>query len=278
MSGIIICKTKTADNPYTFLNTKMCVYSYEELCYYIFNNMVLVGKDDLTDRLTAWLRDELEMDDLADKVDVLNQKNAYIQDIMVEILTFGEFYGTDDIKAFLGECKRIRTLKPYELDKKRADSYMMYKHYIKADAIYDEIIEYKESHDEFDEFLGNIYHNKGVALAGNLQLEEAKECFIRAFSLNKNNESLIEYFCVMAVTVDTATLQREIRKRGMPVGFLDDLMNEVADSKEDVHEMSIYNKVQKAVFNRMHGDIEDYDRRMNSLLSTLKDEFRNQIG
>lgn len=278
MSGIIICKTKTADNPYTFLNTKMCVYSYEELCYYIFNNMVLVGKDDLTDRLTAWLRDELEMDDLADKVDVLNQKNAYIQDIMVEILTFGEFYGTDDIKTFLGECKRIRTLKPYELDKKRADSYMMYKHYIKADAIYDEIIEYKESHDEFDEFLGNIYHNKGVALAGNLQLEEAKECFIRAFSLNKNNESLIEYFCVMAVTVDTATLQREIRKRGMPAGFLDDLMNEVADSKEDVHEMSIYNKVQKAVFNRMHGDIEDYDRRMNSLLSTLKDEFRNQIG
>ena len=35
----------------------------------------------------------------------------------------------------------------------------------------------------------------------------------------------------MAVTVDTATLQREIRKRGMPAGFLDDLMNEIADSR-----------------------------------------------
>ncbi len=53
-------------------------------------------------------------------------------------------------------------------------------------------------------------------------------------------------------------------------------MNEIADSKEDVHEMSIYNKVQKAVYNRMHGDIEDYDRRMNSILSALKDQFRNQ--
>ena len=59
---------------------------------------------------------------------------------------------------------------------------------------------------------------------------------------------------------------------------LDDLMNEIADSKEDVHEMSIYNKVQKDVTNRMHGDIEDYDRRMNSILSALKDQFRNQIG
>ena len=240
MSGIIICKTKTADNPYTFLNTKITIYSYEELCYYIFNNMVLIGKDDLADRLSTWLRTAIDMEDLADKIDALNAKNAYIQDIMVEILTFGEFYSKDEVKEFMDECKRIRTLKPYELDKKRADSYMMYKHYIKADAIYDDIIEYKESHGEYDEFLGNIYHNKGVALAGNLQ--------------------------------------REIRKRGMPAGFLDDLMNEIADSKEDVHEMSIYNKVQKAVYNRMHGDIEDYDRRMNSILSALKDQFRNQIG
>ena len=61
MSGIIICKTKTADNPYTFLNTKITIYSYEELCYYIFNNMVLIGKDDLADRLSNWLRTAIDM-------------------------------------------------------------------------------------------------------------------------------------------------------------------------------------------------------------------------
>lgn len=278
MGRIIICRTKTADAPYTFLNTKISVYSYEELCYYIYNNMVLIGKDDLSDRLSTWLREAVDMTALADRLDSLISKNAYIQDVMVEILTFGEYYSKDEIKAFMDECKRVRTLKPYELDKKRADSYMLYKHYIKADAIYDEIIEYKESHDENDEFLGNIYHNKAVALAGNLRLEEAKDYFIKAFALNRNNESLIEYFCVLAVTVDTATLQRELRKRGMPAGFLDDLMTEIGDSKEDVHEMSIYNKVQKAVYNKMRGDMEDYDRRMDAILGALKDQFRSQIG
>lgn len=278
MGGIIICKTKTSDNPYTFLNTKINVYSYEELCYYIYNNMVLIGKDDLAGRLSAWLRTEIDMSELADKLDVMLGKNTYLQDIMVEILTYGEYYSKDEVKGFMDECKRIRTLKPYELDKKRADSYMMYKHFIKAAAIYDDIIEYKESRDENDEFLGNIYHNRGVALAGNLQLEEAKASFIKAFSLNNNNESLIEYFCVLAVTVDTATLQRELRKRGMPAGFLDDLMTEIGDSKEDVHEMAIYNKVQKAVYNRMRGDMEDYDKRMDSILGALKDQFRGQIG
>ena len=102
--------------------------------------MVLIGKDDLADRLSNWLRTAIDMEDLADKIDALNAKNAYIQDIMVEILTFGEFYSKDEVKEFMDECKRIRTLKPYELDKKRADSYMMYKHYIKADAIYDDMV------------------------------------------------------------------------------------------------------------------------------------------
>lgn len=114
-------------------------------------------------------------------------------------------------------------------------------------------------------------------IRGNLQLDEAKSCFIKAYSLNKNEESLIEYFCVLAVMVDTATLEKEIKKRGLPANFLEDLMSEVGDSKEDVRELPIYNKVQKAVYNRLHGHIEDYDRRMDTILSELKDEFRGQI-
>ena len=53
MGKIIVCNTKTAQNPYTFLNTKVSVYSYEELCYYLYNNMVLVGEEDVTARLSA---------------------------------------------------------------------------------------------------------------------------------------------------------------------------------------------------------------------------------
>ena len=70
--------------------------------------------------------------------------------------------------------------------------------------------------------------------------------------------------------MDTATLEKEIKKRGLPANFLEDLMSEVGDSKEDVRELPIYNKVQKAVYNRLHGHIEDYDRRMDTILSELK--------
>lgn len=277
MGKIIICNTKTANNPYTFLNTKVSVYSYEELCYYIYNNMVLIGDEDISERLSAWIRNELELPDLAEKIDGLLEKNAFVQDVMTEILVYGTYYTTDEIREFMTDCQKFRSLSSYELQKLRADGYMKYKHYIKAGAIYDEIIDAMEKENKENDFLGNIYHNKAVALAGNLQMDEAKECFMKAYSLNENDESLIEYFCVLAVTVDTATLSKEIKKRGMPESFMEDLMMEIGDSKEDVREMPIYSKVQKAVYNRLHGHIEDYDRRMDTILSELKDEFRNQL-
>lgn len=277
MSKIVICKTKNADNPYTFLNTKVAVYSYEELCYYIYNNVVLIGDEDISSRLSNWIRQEIDMPELSDKLDALLLKNAFVQDLLIEVLLAGDYYNNDEIRSFMAECQRLRSLKDYELDKLRADGYLKYKHYIKAGAIYDDIIADREAVGTTDTFLGNVYHNKAVALAGNLQMEEAKECFIKAFSLNNNNESLIEYFRVLAVTVDTSTLQKEIKRRGMPENFLDDLMMELGDSKEDVREMSIYNKVQKAVYNRLHGNLEDYDRRMDAILSELKDRFREQL-
>lgn len=277
MNNIIICKSKTTDNPFTFLNTRIRVFSYEELCYYIYNNMVLVSEDDMDDRLVTWISEELEMPELGDKLEALVAKNAFAQDIMVEILNYGNYYSSEEVKGFLEECQRLRSMSAPELSKKKADGYLRYKHYIKAGAIYDDIIAYKEGRGELDEFLGNIYHNKAVALAGNLQLGEAKECYIRAYNLNHNDESLIEYFCVLAVSVDTATLRKEIEKRGMPETFFDDLMTELGDSKEDVREMSIYNKVQKAIYNRMNGDLEEYDKRMDGVLGQLKDEFRSQL-
>jgi hypothetical protein len=277
MGKIIVCNTKTAQNPYTFLNTKVAVFSYEELCYYLYNNMVLVGEEDVSARLSAWIKTELQLPELASKVDALLEKHAFAQDIMVEILVYGSYYSSEEIRGFMADCQKLRSLKSYEIEKLRGDGYLRYKHYIKAGAIYDEIICYLEKEKLENEFLGNVYHNKAVALAGNLQMDEAKDCFIRAYNLNRNEESLIEYFCVLAVTVDTATLEKEIKKRGLPASFLEDLMMEIGDSKEDVREMPIYNKVQKAVYNRLHGHIEDYDRRMDTILSELKDEFRSQL-
>ena len=51
MSKIILCTSKEASHPFIFLNTKVEINNYEELCFYIYNNTVLISKSALSDKL-----------------------------------------------------------------------------------------------------------------------------------------------------------------------------------------------------------------------------------
>lgn len=275
MSKIILCSSKTAETPFTFLNTKVEIYTYEELCFYIYNNTVLISRSALSDKLFDWIRVELGMEELADKLVGLTNKTAYAQDLLIEILSAGNYYTIEEIKTYAEAWQKYRKLGKLQKAKLKADGYLGYRRYIKAATFYDDII--AEVDDTTDPvFLGNIYHNRAVAAANNMDLDEAKDFFLKAYELNENPESLKSYFYVVAITSDTSTLRTEIRHLGLPDEFLEEIMGEIGESKDDVREMTIFAMLQRAAYNKMNKDMTDYDKRMDIILSELKDDFREQ--
>ncbi len=42
MSGYILCQVKKAEKPFYIENISTNIYSIEELCYYLYNNLYLV--------------------------------------------------------------------------------------------------------------------------------------------------------------------------------------------------------------------------------------------
>ena len=275
MAQLILCTSKTAETPFTFLNTKVEIYTYEELCFYIYNNTVLISKSALSEKLFEWIRDELGMTELADKLVGLANKTTYAQDLLIEILSAGNYYTIEEIKNYAEAWQKYRKLDKFQKAKLKADGYLAYKRYIKAATFYDDIIE--EIDDNADPvFVGNIYHNRGIAAANNLDLTAAKDFFMRAYELNDNPDSLKSYFYIVAISSDTATLRNEIRHLGLPDEYLDEIMTEIGESKDDVREMTIFAMLQRAAYNKMNKDMTDYDKRMDIILSELKDDFRSQ--
>ena len=275
MSQIILCTSKQASTPFTFLNTKVEIYTYEELCFYIYNNTVLISKSALSDKLFNWIREELGMEELADKLVGLMNKTTYAQDLLIEILNEGDYYTPEEIKTYASAWQKYRKLGKLQRAKLKADGYLAYRRYIKAATFYDDII------DETDEntdpgFLGNIYHNRAVAAANNMDIQVAKDFFLKAYDLNQNPESLRSYFYIVAITEDTATLREEIRTRGLTEDYFEDIMEEIGESKDDVREMTIFSMLQRAAYNKMNKDMTDYDKRMDIILGELKDDFREQ--
>lgn len=275
MSKVIVCRSKTAENPFTFLNTKVEIYSYEELCFYIYNNTVLISKSSLSDKLFTWIRDEIDMPLLADRLLSIVNKAYSAEDVLVEILSAGNYYEEDEIRSYTDAWGKYSRLSRHQRLKLKADGYLGYRRYIRAATIYDGIID--EADDISDDiFLGNVYHNRAVAAASNFELTNAKEYFLRAYELNDNPESIKGYFYVVAIMTDTAGLREEIRRMDMGEDYFESIMGEIGESKADVSEMTIYAMLERAVYNKMHRDIGEYDRRMDIILSQLKDEFRDQ--
>ena len=276
MAKLIVCTTKQAETPFTFLNTKVEIYTYEELCFYIYNNTVLISKSALSDRLWTWIRDELDMPQLADRLVGLANKTPFVQDLLVEILNAGEYYTPEEVKTYAAAWQKYRKLSPIQREKLKADGYLGYRRFIRASIIYDGIIQ-QEAEIQDREFLGNVYHNRAVAAANNLDTEDAKKFFLKAYDLHGNQESLKSYFYVVSATEDIMTLKSEVHKMGLSERYFEDIMMDIGDSKDDVREMTIYAMLQRAIYNRMHKDMTDYDKRMDIILTQLKDEFRDQI-
>lgn len=275
MSKIILCTKKEASRPFIFLNTKVEINTYEELCFYIYNNTVLISKSSLSDRLFDWIRDELDMPELAAKLVALSNKTPFAQDLLVEILNEGNYYEPEEIKTYVEAWQRYRKLKLSQRKKLKADGYLGYRRYIKAASIYDDILE-NERDVQDRTFIGNVYHNRAVAAANNFDTEDAKFYFLKAYEMNNNEESLRGYLIVFAAGNDSTAIRQEMRKFDLEDSSFEDLMMEIGDSNEDVREMTIYSMLQRAVYNRMNKDMIDYDKRMDIILSQLKDEFREQ--
>lgn len=275
MSKIILCETKTAEEPFVFTNTRVEVYSYEELCYYFYNNLILVTMDMIDNTLFDWIRVQLGLTELSDWLLELREKAAPMEDYLVKILMYKNFYSVDEIREFISQYEAMSLLRVDEKEKQIGDGYLKYRRYTKAIAVYKQLLEKEETiADQI--FLGNVYHNMAVALSNNLQLEDAKYAFLKAFTLNENEVSLRSYFLVMASTEPENVVRLEMRKYHLPESYFHTVMDEVEAAKQDMQSMQLYHRMQKAVYNKEHGDYKSYSKRMDSVLQEIKESFREQ--
>ena len=68
MSGYVLCQIKKAKNPYYIESISTNIYSIEELCYYLQQNIYLIDNTIINEKLCDWIRDALGLDKLYRKL------------------------------------------------------------------------------------------------------------------------------------------------------------------------------------------------------------------
>lgn len=270
MAGFILCRSKYADKPYYINNMAINIYSMEELCYYIYNNIYLIGTDLVDEGLINYIDNCLGETELARQLEFLASQNAGLSEIVITILRHVDYYTEDEIASLKGVIDMLDTQNALERLKSRADNFLNSKRYESAIHNYGLIVYGKPDKNLTEEFYGDVWHNMGVAYSKLFSFKKASECFDNAYGLSHKEESQKAY---------KAAVFMDVGYEGMDE--TDELMYVVSKEVETLLDHAPmeaeYQEIREAIVLKDEGKILEYYGMMDRLLKRWKTEYRNYI-
>ena len=209
--GLILCEALKVKKPFHIEVLSLDIHSYEELCYIIFENPILVTEGIVSDTLVEFIRDELNLEVLADNVKRKMSNGTADEDILVYIIDSCSLYNNAETIIFRNVMGKIKKMAVHEVAKQRAD-YMFYiGKYDLAKKYYLEILDMDTKAE--NGFIGGVYHNLGVIYANLFLYEEASDALKKSYELTNDDVILMEiYFLKRIFTASYEENDEEMSK------------------------------------------------------------------
>ena len=270
MSGFILCRSKYADKPYYISNMAINIYSMEELCYYIYNNVYLIGTDLVDEGLIKYIDEELSETELARQLELLVSQNAGLTELLITILRSVDYYSEDEIAGLRMVIDKLDTQNVLQRLKARADSFLANRRYKSAIHNYELIVYGKKDITLTDNFYGAVWHNMGVAYSMLFSFEEAAGCYKMAYELNECEESLKAYKAAGFMY-----------NGGYGTDENDEMMyvisREIETLMDHAPQETEYREIREAYALKEEGKISEYYSVLDELIDRWKSDYCNYI-
>ncbi len=185
------CMGQRAEVPFLIRDAGMAVYSIEELCYYIRENMFMLDPSFLDSELIDYIRRELMLPELSEKLFVVQKNGGSFSDF-VETLFRETFYVTESELNTIRRALSVKdSLSAYEKHRIRGDFLM------KCGRAAPAVLEYTASLEKMDTDRmpregARLLHNMGVAFVSQFLFDKAAEYFARAAAMDPSAEDTRE--------------------------------------------------------------------------------------
>lgn len=276
MTRLIICNGQRATTPYHFQMTGVNVYSIEELCFYLYENIYMVTEDSFTVELCNFIEHELKLKERADKLRDMLRVHASLKDLVVCVLCSCDFYMEPEIKHILHIIDEIAGLPQIKRNRLLADQFLSYNNYAHAKRVYMSILESPDASMLEGKELGNIYHNLGIIALHLTGFREATELFQKAYQNNRNTESLHQYLFALRLSAPWETYLKEL-DRFTNGNAMDHIIRDELNKMEEKIKMTPDYKVIQAMETlRKDGKTALYNREVDQLLNHWKEKYRKK--
>lgn len=276
MGKLIICSGKQATRPYEIKLTNTKIYSIEELCYYLYENIDVINEDFFDEELPVWMAEELELTERAQKLQELILNHTGIKDLVVFILCSSDYYTEVEIKQLLKTIDELLKLTPMERMKKKADNFLKYRQFTQAANEYESILNSKEAAALTSDEYGNLIHNLAVVQVNTIGAGAAADKFKEAYERNHNTESLKQYLYALDLSKQDEIYQRVIREYQVSEEIQTEIRDNIDQTLLEVEKEDSYQIVNDLKDYRQAGKINMYYQAAGNQISNWKLEFRRE--
>lgn len=200
MTGYILCQTKRTEVPFYLENISTNIYSLEELCYFLYNNLYLVDETVIREDLCRWIETELKLPALAAKLRPHLGKFADLQDFLYPIFKEINYLNYEELRSLNSRLAVLEGETLSNRKKLKGDALVQNRMYVNAIRCYRELLSYDEYKvlpeqmtDSERDFAAKVYHNLGCAYARLFQMDKALECFWTSYGMSGSREELKSY-------------------------------------------------------------------------------------
>jgi tetratricopeptide (TPR) repeat protein len=145
-----------------------------------------------------WIRQELQMEVTADKLDQMRQDHNNLKDIVVTLCCSCDYYTEGEINRLIEIMDETQNLPMEKRQEIKAKSFWKSGSLEKARREYESILKSTEMLEASPEDYGRVYHNLGVVCADMGELRQGMAAFRKAYEQNHEMASLQCYlYCIL---------------------------------------------------------------------------------
>ena len=276
MSGLILCG-KQAAVPLYIENAGINIYSIEELAYYLYNNVFMVGREFFDDKLLIFLNEQLNMKGLAGKVKYLVDKKGTFPELMHLVIKAADYYSREELDELDDMLRLIGTKSITERLKVRADIHVKSDKYGQAIKIYKEILSMPREKGITDSFYAKIYNNIGSIYAKRMEYADAIEYYRKAYELYPTTEVLKNIVTLDFMWKNEKELINDTVKYGVTDEMLEIIAADINKTRDRVIDSEEYKAVCDALTYDGKCNLEDYYEGIQNIVDEWKEAYREEM-
>ena len=188
--SLIPVASEPVRHPYYVEPLGVHVGSSKELCYVIYNNPLLVMQNFVNDRLIDFIRNELGLVYLAEKLVNWQAANENQDELLIIILSFCNYYTAKEVNKFRQRIEAYRKLSTTEFTKETADYYFGLRQYGTAVQYYEKILNDWRVKSLTDDFTAKVWNNIGASYAGIFWFEKAMDAYDESYNFKKDMDTV----------------------------------------------------------------------------------------